>query len=187
MIIKALKHLDRPRDRNFETWLNRTEFYLEVIQCPEEAKTNALILLLNGDLFKATHYLGINAIVKFSVAKHKLKNYFPITEIKEKLIEILYLRLQEYGKTIESFARNIKLISHRAYPKVTDNQMLDSIMIKLFRSGIRDDCSRERVILQTLTPFTKAAQYARVSEAVVPMDRGHCPATIYFCECNELF
>ena len=49
MGIKAPKHLDSKRDRNFETWLKRTEFLLEVIKCPVEDRTNALILLLDGD------------------------------------------------------------------------------------------------------------------------------------------
>ena len=35
MGIKAPKHFDPKRDRNFETWLKRTEFHLEVIKCPD--------------------------------------------------------------------------------------------------------------------------------------------------------
>ena len=82
MGIKAPKHFDPKRDRNFETWLKRTEFHLGVIKCPEENKTNALILLLDGDSFEAAQ-LGIDAKTKFSVAKQKLKDYFAITETKE--------------------------------------------------------------------------------------------------------
>ena len=89
MGIKAPKHFDPKRDRNFETWLKRTEFHLEVIKCPEEDRTNALILLLDGDSFEAAQYLGINAKTKFSDAKQKLKDYFAITETKEELIEKL--------------------------------------------------------------------------------------------------
>ena len=61
MGIKAPKHFDPKRNQNFETGLKRTEFYLEVIKCLEEDKTNALILLLDGDLFEAAQYLGIDA------------------------------------------------------------------------------------------------------------------------------
>ena len=74
MGIKALKHFDPKRDRNFETWLKRTEFHLEVIKCPEEDRTNALILLLDGDSFEAAQHLGINAKTKFSYANQKLKD-----------------------------------------------------------------------------------------------------------------
>ena len=97
MGIKAPKHFDPKRDRNFETWLKRTEFHLEVIKCPEEDRTNALILLLDGDSFEAAQYLGINAKTKFSDAKQKLKDYFAITETKKELIEKLDLRRQEHG------------------------------------------------------------------------------------------
>ena len=51
--------------------------------------------------------------------------------------------------------------------------MLESIMIKIFTSGLRDDRSRERVILQTPKTLTEAAQYARFSEAAVRVARGH--------------
>ena len=90
-------------------------------KCPEEDKTNALILLLDGDSFEVAQYLGIDAKTKFSVAKQKLKDYFAITETKEVLIEKLDLRRQEYSEAIKSFARDIKLFAHRAYFKVTDN------------------------------------------------------------------
>ena len=112
MGIKAQKHFDPKRGRNFETWLKRTEFHLEVIKCPEGEKTNALILLLNGDLFEASQYLGITPKTKFTEAKQKLKDYFAITETKEELTEKLDLRRQEPGESIESFARDIKPIGH---------------------------------------------------------------------------
>ena len=83
MGIKAPKHFDPKRDRNFETWLKRTEFHLEVIQCPEEDTTNALILFFDGDSFEAAQYLGINAKTTFSDAKQKLKDYFAITKTKK--------------------------------------------------------------------------------------------------------
>ena len=144
-----------------------------MIKCPEEDKTNALILLLDGDLFEAAQYLRIDAKAKSYVAKQKLKDYFAITETKEELIDKLDLRRQEHGESIESFARDIKLIAHRAKPKVTDNRILESIMIKVFTSGLRDDRSRERVILQTPKTLTEAAQYARFSAAAVRVARGH--------------
>ena len=73
------------------------------------------------------------------MAKQKFKNYFAITETKEELIEKLDLRRPEHNESIESFARDIKLIAHRAYLKVTDNRMLECIIIKVFTSGLRDD------------------------------------------------
>ena len=42
MGIKAPKHFDPKRDKNFETWLERTEFHLAVNHCQEEDKTSSL-------------------------------------------------------------------------------------------------------------------------------------------------
>ena len=117
-------------------------------------------------LFESAQYLGINAKTKFSDAKQKLKDYFAITESKEELSEKLDLRRQEHGESIESFARDIMLITYRAYPKVIDNRILESIKIKVFTSGLRDDRSRKRVLFQTPKTLTEAAQYVSVA-------RGH--------------
>ena len=99
MGIKATKHFDPKRDRNFETWLKRTECNLKIIKCPEEDKSNVLILLLDEDSYEAAQYLGITAKTKFSDAKQKIKVYFAITETKE-LIEKLDLRGQEHGESV---------------------------------------------------------------------------------------
>ena len=127
----------------------------------------ALILFLDGDSFETAQYLGIKAKLNISIAKHKLKDYFAVIETKEELIIKLDLKRQEYGKFIESFARDIKLIAHKTYPKVIDNRILKSIIIKVFTHGLRDDRFRERVILQTSKTITEAAKYARFSEAAV--------------------
>ena len=53
---------------------------MEVIKCLDEDKTNALILLLDGDSFEAAQYFGITGKTKFSDAKQKLKDYFAIRQ-----------------------------------------------------------------------------------------------------------
>ena len=53
---------------------------------------------------------------KFSNAKQKLKDYFAITETKEELIDKLDLRRQKHCESIVLFARDIKIIAHKAYP-----------------------------------------------------------------------
>ena len=85
MGIKAPKHFDPKRDNNFETWLERTEFHLSAIKCPEEDKTTLLPLLLDVNSFEAYKHLGIKSDTKYSVAKQQLKNYFAITETKREL------------------------------------------------------------------------------------------------------
>ena len=172
MGIKAPKHFDPKKDKNFETWLERTEFHLTVNKCPEESKTSSLLLLLSVDAFEAAKHLGIKSTTDYEEAREKLKDYFAITETKEELIEKLDLRRQGPNESIEAFARDIKLIGHRAYPK-GDPDLLERILIKTFTNGLRDDKSRERVLLHKPKTLVEAAQYARFSESVVRVARGH--------------
>ena len=106
MGIKAPKHFDLKRDKNFETWLKRTEFHLSAIKCPNEDKTTSLLLLLDVNSFEASKHLGITSDSEYSVAKQNLKDYFAITETKEELREKLDLRFKEAGESIEAYARD---------------------------------------------------------------------------------
>ena len=166
MGIKASKHFDPKKDKHFETWLERTEFYLRAIKCPDENKTTSLLLLVDVNSFEASKHLGIKSDTEYSVAKEKLKDYFSITEIKEELQEKLDLRFQEANESIEAYARDIKLIGHKAYPN-GDFDLLENILSKVFIHGLRDDKSRKRVLLHSPKTLTEAAQYARFSEAAV--------------------
>ena len=67
-------------------------------------------------IFEAAKYLGITKSTSYYEDKQKLKDQHAITETKEELIEKLYLRQQKKNESIYSFAKNIKLITHRAYP-----------------------------------------------------------------------
>ena len=87
MGIKPPKHFDPKKDRNFETWLERTDFHLAVNECAEEHKTRALLLLLNNDSFEAAKYFGITKSTPYNEAKQKLKDYYSITETKKELVE----------------------------------------------------------------------------------------------------
>ena len=166
MGIKPPKHFDPNNDRNFEMWLERTDFHLAVSECAEEHKTRAILLLLNNDSFDTAKYLGITKSTPYDEAKQKLKDYDDITETNEELVKQLYLRQQENNKSIQSFARNIKLIGQRAYFD-EDLEMLKKILIKVFTNGLRDTKSRERVQLYKPNTSTEAAKYAQFFEAVV--------------------
>ena len=83
--IKASKLFDPKRDKNFEMWLERTEFYLKVNKCQKENKTSSLLLLLDVDSIEAATHMGIKPNTPYAEAKQKLKNYFALTETKEKL------------------------------------------------------------------------------------------------------
>ena len=68
MGITAPKHFDPKRDKNFETWLERTEFDLSAIKCSDNDKTTSLLLLLVLNSFDAFKDLGIRSDTEYSVA-----------------------------------------------------------------------------------------------------------------------
>ena len=121
---------------------------------------------MNNDSFEAAKNLGISKSIPYSEVKQKLNNYYSITKTKEELVDKLYLRQQENNESIQSFARNVKLIGHRAYFD-GDLDMLEKILIKVFTNGLCDEKSRERVLLYKPNTLTEAAKYAQFSEAVV--------------------
>ena len=104
---------------------------MAVNECVEEHKTSALLLLLNNDSFEDAKYLGITKSTSYGEAKQKLKDYYAITETKEELVEKLYLRQQEKNESLQSFAKNVKLIRHRAYAD-GELDMLKKILITVF-------------------------------------------------------
>ena len=179
MGIRAPKPFDLKRDRKFETWLDRTEYHLMVTKCPEEDRTACLLLLLDAECYEQAKHLGITGAMDFDDAKTKLRDYFAITETAEELREKLDLRKQEPGESIEAFARDVKLIGHRAYPN-GDPALLEHILIKQFTSGLRDEKSRERVILKIPKTLTEAASFARFAEAAVRVakNRSVTPAPV---------
>ena len=78
MGIRAPKQFDPKRDKNFESWLERTEFHLVVNKCPEEDKTSSLLLLLDVNSFEAARHLNIKSDTPYSEAKQKLKDYYAV-------------------------------------------------------------------------------------------------------------
>ena len=117
---------------------------MSVSKIPNDKRTSSLLLLFDTDSFEAARHLSIQDNTDFDTAKGKLKAYFAITETPAKLD----LRRQEAGETIESFARDIKLIEHRAYTG-KDTELLEDIMIHVFIRGLRVEQSRESVLLVT--------------------------------------
>ena len=176
MGLKAPKPFNPKRDKNFEIWLERVEYHLTVINCPDDNKTSALLLLLDLEAFEAARHLDLTATTSYEDAKQKLKDYFAVTETKEELRERLYLRVQEYSEGIEAYARDIKLIGHKAYPN-GDTDLLEMIMVQVFTKGLRDAKTRERVMLHNPKTLTEAAQYARFSEAAVRVAHGPSAAS----------
>ena len=126
MRIRPLRLFDPNKDRNFESWLER----IQVTKCPSEDKTGSLLLLFDVECFEVAKHFGLKSTTGFDEGKARLQDYFAITETSEELRERLDLRHQEVGESIESFARDVKLIGHRSYPKAADPAMLEHILIK---------------------------------------------------------
>ena len=176
MGIRPPRPFDFKTNRNFESWLNRIKFHFEVTKCPIKDKTGSLYLLLDVECFEVAKNLGLKLTTNFDEAKAKLKDYFAITETSKELRERLDLRRQEAGESIESFAREIKLIGHRTYPKLADPAMFEHILIKQFVNGLSNEVSRKRVILKAQKSLTETAQFARFAESAVCFAQNHSTA-----------
>ena len=142
---------------------------------PDDKRTSSLLLLFDTHSFEAARHLGIQDNTDFDIAMEKLKAYFAITETLEQLKETLGICHLEAGETIESFVRDIKLIGHKAYTG-KDPELLEDIMIHFFLRGLRDEQSREGVLLKSPKTLTEAAQYARFAEAATRVAK-HNPAS----------
>ena len=164
MGIRAPKPYDPKREPNFDAWLARVVFHISVSKIPNDKRTSLLLLLVETYSFKAARHLGIQDNTDFDIAKEKLKAYFAITKTPEELKEKLALRCQVAGETIKSFARDIKLVGHKAYTE-KDPELLEDIMIHVFICGLRNKQSSERVLLKSSKTLTEAAQYARFAVA----------------------
>ena len=145
-------------------------------KCPVEDTTGSLLLLLHVECFEVAKHLGLKSTTSFDKAMATLTDYFAITETSEDVRERLDLRRQDAGKSIESFARDVKLIGNRGYPKAADPAMFEHILIKQFVNGMNNEVSRDRVILKALKTLTEAAQFARFSESAVHVSRNHLAA-----------
>ena len=110
MGIRAPKPYDPKREPFFDDWLDRAVFHMSVSKIPDDKRTSSLLLVFDTDSFEAARHIGIQDNTAFDASKEKLKAYFAIIETPEELKDKLGLRRQKAGVTIESFARDIKLI-----------------------------------------------------------------------------
>ena len=129
---------------------------MSISKIPDDKRTSSMFLLFDTDSFGAASMLSIQDNTDFDIAKEKLKAYFAITETSDKLKVQLDLRRQNAGETIESFARDIKLIRHRAYTG-KDPEFSEDIMIHVFIQGLLNEQCRERVLLKSPKSLTEAA------------------------------
>ena len=143
-------------------------------KCPFENKIRSLLLLLDVECFEVAKHLGLKLTTGFDEAMARVKNYSAITETSEEMRERLELRRQETGESIELFARDVKLIGHRAYSKVANSAMLEHILIKQFVNGLNNEVSVERVILKAPKTLNQAAQF---SETAVRVARNYFMST----------
>ena len=134
MGIRAPKPYNPKRDPNFDAWLDRVVFHMSVSKIPDESRTSVLLLLFYSDSFETARHLGIQSTTDFDTTKEKLRANYAITEPPEELKEKLNHRRQELGESIESYARDIKLLGHRAY-EGRDFALLEDILVNIFVNG----------------------------------------------------
>ena len=185
MWIRAPNQFDPNRDKNFESWLERTEFHVVVNKCPEEDKTSSLLLLLDVNSFEAARHLNIKSDTPYLEAKQKLKDYYAVTETKEELREKLNLPVQEPGETIELFARDVKLIGHKAYEN-SDPQLLERMMMQVFVNG-SETLLRERESYSIVLRHSRRQPSTRDFLRLLSESRTDPPppSSGYFNQCDE--
>ena len=88
---------------------------MSVSKISEDKRTSSFLLLVDTDSCEAARHFGVQNDTDFKTKTIKLKVYFIITKTPEKLKEKHGFHHQEACETIESVARDIKLIGHRAY------------------------------------------------------------------------
>ena len=177
MGIRAPRQYDPLRDTNVEALLARVEYQMAVSKAPDADKTSMLLRLLDIPSFEAGQNLNLDTTTPFDEAKKRLKEYFAVTKTNEELREKHELRHKKPGKTIEAFARDVKLIGHKAFPN-KNPELLKLIFIQVFVSGLRDDKSRKRVLLKSPKTLMEATQFVRFSEAAVRVaKRSTTPST----------
>ena len=126
--------------------------------------TGLLLLLLNVECFEVAKHLGLKSTTNFDEAKANLKEYFAIIEISG-VERATRPPASRSGGCIKFFARDIKLIGHRAYPRAADPAMLEHILIKQFVNGLSNKLSRKGVILKAPKTLTEAAQLLGLGRA----------------------
>ena len=157
MGIKAPKTYDPKRDTHFENWLERVENYMKISQCQDGDRTATLLLLLDGNTFDTAKNMGITNAMSYPEAKKRLVDFLAATESHEKMKEKLRLRVQLANEPLDSFARDVQTLGHKAYPN-GNKDMLDDILVHVFCNGIRERKTRERVILKRFKTLTEAVR-----------------------------
>ena len=170
MGIRAPKTYDPKRDSKFEVWLERVENYMNISQCRNQDRTATLLLLLDVNTFETAKNMRITNTTPYDDAKQRLTAFLAATETPEEMKQKLALRQQEVGESIETFATAIQQLGHKAYP-TGDEKMLEDILLRSFILGLRDDKTRERVMLRSCESLTDAVKYARFAEAATRVVR----------------
>lgn len=69
MLIQVSTTFDPKRDINFLNWLEHVKYHLKIAKCKDVTQTNAIMLLLDVDLFKATNQLCLDDTFLFEKAQ----------------------------------------------------------------------------------------------------------------------
>ena len=171
MGIRAPRSFDPKKDKNFINWLKRLDYHFGLIKLQEDQKTAALLCYLDSDAFEIANNLGIIGTTAYADACKLLKEQYAITETVEEMREKFSQRRQIQGETLDTFARDLRMLANRAFEKVQQD-VLEILLIKQFIDGARDITTKERLMVKRPATLTEAVHFARLSEMAVTAARG---------------
>ena len=160
------------KDKNFDKWLSRIEYHFALMGLSEDRCTAALLLQQDLDAREIAKYLGMSPTAPYNEAVTKLKDHYALTETPEELREKFTQNLQDTNKTIEDFAREIRVLASSAFNCV-QTAILETLIIKQFVDGIRNANTRERLIVKRPATLTEAIHFAHLSEMATKVARSN--------------
>ena len=162
-IIRPPRVFDNVKEKDFLHWVSRFERFCALTQLPPAAWTTTLLMNLGTEPHGTAKYLGITDQTPWEQTRKRLVSHYSPKETLEELRTRFQQRRQESGETPEDFARDLRVLAAKAFPKATED-MLNILMVQQFIHGLRDHESRMRLIMRRCSTLQDALNAAKLSE-----------------------
>ena len=161
--IRPPRVFDNKKENDFRSWVMRLERFMALANIPADRYTSILLLHLGSEPFATSRYLGLKDDLDYKEARTRLIQHYSPQEEPVELRSRFQMRMQEGNESLENYARELRVLAARAFPKATAD-MLDTLMVQQFVLGIRDVETKTRLILKKCTTLQEALNAARLSE-----------------------
>ena len=141
----------------------RFERFMALTNIQADRYTSVLLLHLGSEPFSTARYLGVVDITEYKEARKRLMHHYSPPEEPVELRSRFQCRIQADEESIENFARDIRILAARAFPKAPQD-MRETLMVQQFIDGLRDGETKKRLILKKCDMLQDALNAARLSE-----------------------